>query len=592
MGASKFSFAIIALSFITTGIAIAMEPSPGDQAASTAQSAPAPKPPARIFVKYRNSTRAVTPESAPALVKRLTRPGEELKLDKIASPNAFVLSVTQPKNQEELNAIAARIAQDNPDVEYAEAARIMQIQQVNDPLYPNQWDYHFDKTGINVANAWETATGRGVVVAVIDTGIRPHQDLAEKILPGYSFISDPIMSNNGKGRGPDPIDPGDFGCPSPDGRSSSRSSWHGTHVAGSIAAVTNNGIGVSGVARDAMILPIRALGRCGGSSLDIADAILWAGGIHIDGVPDNANPAKVINMSLGGTGPCGPRYTDVIQRVRSRGVIVVVAAGNSDSDASNFSPASCEGVITVAATNRAGARAYFGRPQAGSNFGRIVKIAAPGGETYASQEEGILSTLNTGTTVPGEDTYQYYQGTSMATPHVAGVAALLAEIKPAIAPDEILIAMQRTAQPFPSTATRPCTQETCGAGIIDAGAAVSFVRSGQGSGARTLEAASSDIDRLAGQWLIGESGEILRINQEGAWLHPSHGKARIRKANDAADIRVYYEQGSMQCSYRMAFSNGGKTLELIASDPAQDFDYCPEGSLNKVDSGRADVSKR
>jgi serine protease len=155
---------------------------------------------------------------------------------------------------------------------------------------------------------------------------------------------------------------------------------------------------------------------------------------------------------------------------------VVVAAGNSDADAANFAPANCDGVITVAATNRKGSRAYFGGPNRGSNYGAIVKIAAPGGETFALDGDGILSTLNAGTRSPGPDSYEYYQGTSMATPHVAAVVSLLYQLRPSITPDEILSVLQSTSQPFPRVTSRQCTLTTCGAGIVDAAAALDHLR--------------------------------------------------------------------------------------------------------------------
>ncbi|MEE7547807.1 S8 family serine peptidase, partial [Xanthomonas sp. Kuri4-1] len=171
-----------------------------------------------------------------------------------------------------------------------------------------------DHAGINVRPAWDKATGNGVVVAVIDTGITSHPDLDANILPGYDFISDTFVSRDGDGRDADPSDEGDWNpvqgecytTPSPSPITDS--SWHGTHVAGTIAAVTNNAVGVAGTAYNAKIVPVRVLGRCGGYTSDIADAIVWASGGSVSGVPANANPAEVINMSLGGSGTCSTTY--------------------------------------------------------------------------------------------------------------------------------------------------------------------------------------------------------------------------------------------------------------------------------------------
>jgi serine protease len=227
-------------------------------------------------------------------------------------------------------------------------------------------------------------------------------------------------------------------------------------VAGTIAAKTNNGLGVAGVAYNARVVPVRVLGKCGGYTSDIADAIIWASGGTVSGVPANANVAKVINMSLGGGGACGTTTQNAINSARSRGTVVVVAAGNENQNASNSNPANCAGVVTVAATNRNGARAPY------SNYGAVVDVAAPGGDANGY----ILSTLNAGTQAPGADNYANYQGTSMATPHVAGVAALMLARNSALTPDEIEAKLKSTARPFPGT----CSQ--CGAGIVDAGAAV------------------------------------------------------------------------------------------------------------------------
>jgi serine protease len=177
-------------------------------------------------------------------------------------------------------------------------------------------------------------------------------------------------------------------------------------------------------------------------------------------VPANATPARVINLSLGGSGACDAASRDAINSARSRGTVVVVAAGNSNANAANFSPASCPGVVTVAATNRGGGRAYY------SNFGAVVAVAAPGGDMRAGSAGGILSTLNNGANAPGADSYAYYQGTSMATPHVAGVVALMLSRNPALTPDDVAARLKSSARAFPAT----CSQ--CGTGIVDASAAI------------------------------------------------------------------------------------------------------------------------
>ena len=316
--------------------------------------------------------------------------------------------------------------------------------------------------GIDVLGAWDVTRGAGVDVAVIDTGYRPHADLAANIVGGYDMISDPSVSNDGDGRDPDARDPGDWttrnecgvGWPGYD------SSWHGTHVAGTIAAVTDNGVGVAGIAPAAKVVPLRVLGTCGGYTSDIADAMVWASGGTVSGVPANPNPARVLNLSLGGSGACDATSQNAISSARSRGTVVVVAAGNESADVSTSSPANCNGVIAVAAYGPTGARAYY------SNYGSLVDLAAPGGDESSATSDGVLSTLNAGTTTPGADTYAYYQGTSMAAPHVAAVAALMVSANPALSPDQVESLLKSSARPFVASCSG------CGAGMLDANAAV------------------------------------------------------------------------------------------------------------------------
>jgi subtilisin family serine protease len=232
-------------------------------------------------------------------------------------------------------------------------------------------------------------------------------------------------------------------------------------VAGTIAAVTNNANGVAGVAYGAKVQPVRALGRCGGYTSDIADGIIWASGGTVTGLPVNSTPARVINLSLGGSGACDDTTRAAVDGARGRGAVVVVAAGNSNVDVSNSSPANCQGVIAVAAVDRSGGKAYY------SNFGLGITLAAPGGDMRSSGTNGVLSTWNLGTTTPGADAYAFSSGTSMATPHVSAVAALMFSANPGLKPGQVKQLLKSSARAFPAT----CSQ--CGAGIVDAGAAVS-----------------------------------------------------------------------------------------------------------------------
>jgi serine protease len=233
-------------------------------------------------------------------------------------------------------------------------------------------------------------------------------------------------------------------------------------VAGTIAAVSNNGVGGAGVAPGAKVQPVRAMGKCGGFTSDIADAIIWASGGSVPGVPTNPTPARVINLSLGGMGACDQTTQLAIDVARSHNSVVVVAAGNSGVDASHHSPASCNGVISVGAVGRSGAPAPY------SNYGAKVDVSAPGGDMRSDPSGGgIYSTFNTGTREPGADSYAYKQGTSMAAPHVAGVVALMLARNPGLTPDAVEAQLRSSARALPV----PCSQG-CGSGIVDARAAV------------------------------------------------------------------------------------------------------------------------
>lgn len=390
---------------------------------------------------------------------RLSKKAKHLKSTALASDVFEIEDMSDDQIQEVVNSLSSM-----DGVLYAEEDQLMQHHvQPNDTYYSYQWHYFDQGTSINAEPAWDTATGDGVVVAVLDTGYLAHVDLAANILPGYDMISDAFIGNDGDGRDSDALDPGDATaaneCAS--GEPASTSSWHGTHVAGTIAAVTNNSSGVAGVAYDAKILPVRVLGKCGGYTSDITDGIIWAAGGSVSGVPSNPYPAQVINLSLGGSGSCSQSYVSAINSARANGATIVIAAGNSNINASSAVPANCAGIISVAATGPTGAKASY------SNYGNVVDVAAPGGDISSfGSSAGVLSTLNSGTDSPGSDNYAYYQGTSMAAPHVAGIAALLYEVDPSATPDEIEAAIVDSASAFPAS----CSQ--CGSGIADASEAI------------------------------------------------------------------------------------------------------------------------
>lgn len=409
----------------------------------------------RFIVKYRDDATARTsPAALQAALQTAARALPTTGADRLAiralrrmGTGADVVTTGRALDRVEAEQLMRQIAAD-PSVEYVEVDRLLQIALTpNDPRYSQQWGFFNATGGIRADQAWDVSTGEGIVVAVLDTGSTSHSDLNGNTIAGYDMISDATVAGDGGGRDADPADPGDFYGGDP-------SSWHGTHVAGTVAALTNNGVGVAGTAFGAKVSHVRVLGRGGGYTSDIADGIIWASGGSVPNVPANTNPAEVINLSLGGSGSCGTTTQNAINGAVSRGTTVVVAAGNSNANVSGFTPANCANVIAVAATDQNGSRASF------SNYGTGIDVSAPG--------VGIVSTLNSGSTTPGAESYASYNGTSMAAPHVAGVVALMQAAAPSpLSPAQVESILKSTARPLPGTCSGGC-----GAGIINAKAAV------------------------------------------------------------------------------------------------------------------------
>jgi serine protease len=441
-----------------------------------------------------------------------------LQAGRVVAQRAHVLTASGLSSE----ALARRLAAD-PDVEEVVVDRRRRALWVpNDPLFltgqgtrgPEAGQWHLRaptdtlRSAANVQTAWDRTTGSAeVVVAVLDTGVwSSHEDLRGQLVSGYDFITRSEYANDGDGRDADPEDPGDWVTSQENAAGTfkdcgvSGSSWHGTRVASIVGAAANNGLGMAGVAPGARVMAVRVLGKCGGFDSDIAAGMRWAAGVELPGYPAPARPARVINLSLGGDGSCsGSAYPRAIEEVTAKGAVVVVAAGNSAGRAPG-APANCPGVVSVGGLRHAGTKVGF------SDLGPELSIAAPAGNCvnitagsaclYPIQTAG-----NSGSRGPEaggsrySDSYAYSVGTSFAAPIVSGVAALMLSVRPQMTPAQVKALLQSTARPFPTSgadngpddstpvqACRApdgtdqlqcyCTTALCGAGMVDASAAV------------------------------------------------------------------------------------------------------------------------
>lgn len=428
--------------------------------------------------------------------ERLTRLAREAGLpDGTAGEagNAGLLRFDRPLRGKALEN-ALRRARLHPDVAWVEpdvlVPRLAAPKVPNDTKFVDQWHLQppdaLNLAGLNLPSAWGDTTGsisgRTAVVAVVDSGIRPdHPDLAGKLLPGYDLVSELAVANDGDGRDPDPTDPGDWVHPADladplfASCDLSSSSWHGTFIAGQIAAATDNAAGIAGLNWGARVVPVRVSGKCGALLSDLLDGLRWSAGLPVSGLPTNPNPARVINLSFGGDVACAGAYQRTIHAVTNAGALVVVAAGNSDTTLTR--PADCRRVMAVAAVRKDGAKASY------SSFGSRVAVAAPGGSGPAGGADEILSISNNGSTVPGLDDYGSKQGTSFAAPQAAGVASLMLAVNPFLSPRQLIERMKAGARPHvalgglaacgaPGAGDCNCTTSACGAGLLDANTSV------------------------------------------------------------------------------------------------------------------------
>jgi serine protease len=396
---------------------------------------------------------------------------------------------------------AMKALRQRPDVASADPNFVHRPTQVpTDPLYAQQWHYPL----INLPQAWDLTTGdRDVVVAVIDTGVfLAHEDLQGNLLAGYDFISSASNALDGDGIDPDPDDPGDRCC-------AGSSSWHGTHVAGTVAAAANNDKGVAGVGWRTRVMPLRVLGASGGTSYDIQQAVRYAAGLSNDSRTVPAVPADVINLSLGCQRCFSSSDQAAYNAARAAGVILVAAAGN-ESTSEAFYPASYTGVVSVSAVNRAKQRAPY------SNFGPGIDVAAPGGDQRSAVGDGVLSTLVEEGASGRRSAYAFYQGTSMAAPHVAGVAALMEAVYPALDPAVFDSAL--TNGEIVEDLGTPGRDDIYGHGLIDALKAVQRARElAAGGAASALEVTPEFLDFGTSQAalevvLAGSGAEVASVS--------------------------------------------------------------------------------
>ena len=428
---------------------------------------------ARIIVKLRDAG-AKSAATAKARTEKLARlAGTPLRHVREMALGADVV-IADLANEAEGERIAARLATD-PDVAFAQVDhRVHALQAqlpVNDVFAAQQHYLDNDATSVSVYAAWEVTHGSpGIVVAVVDSGYRPHAGMAGRILPGYDMISDLDVANDGDGRDADASDPGDWvsvdeatpDCPA------HGSIWHGTSVAGVIGANTNDGAWTAGIDWNAKILPVRVLGKCGGYDSDVLDGIAWAAGLDVPGVPRNPTPAQVINLSLGATSSCPQAYASVAQAAYAHGITraIVAAAGNDAQDVSTASPANCPGFLAIASTT-----AVSGNLAKFSNYGEGITLSAPGGAAnFRTPADSVVVLSNAGDTTPEADNVVREGGTSFSAPMVSGTVALMLAVAPWLSPDQVHAVLVASAKPFP--ATSDCTTDRCGAGILDAGAAV------------------------------------------------------------------------------------------------------------------------
>ena len=470
----------------------------------------------RVIVKFRaasNSTQTAQTRLAQDRVTAVIgRTGLTLRASRSITGAMHVMHVEPAVAGEPVAATLERLRAD-PDVEYAEVDQRRYPHAVpNDPLFSQQWYLQQSSattpSAVDAVTAWDTTTGStGIVIADLDTGVRfEHPDLqwagaGGRVLPGYTFISDTFVANDGDAQDADASDPGDWVTQADlsraecSGGTAGNSSWHGTRTAGLLGALSNNGTGIAGMTWSAWLLPVRVLGKCGGLDSDIVAGMLWAAGIHVNGVPDNPYPARIENMSLGGTGACPQQYIDVVSQLTAKGVLVVASAGNEGGLVDT--PANCPGVAGVAGIRHAGTKVGY------SSLGPEVALSAPAGNCVNTAPGSaclypVTSATNQGATTPGA--YGYTDqvnnpnlGTSFSAPIVSGIAGLMLAANGNLNSAQLISRLKEGSVAFPQTSATTTTMchvpasssdlqtvecictldgQTCGAGMASASGAL------------------------------------------------------------------------------------------------------------------------
>ncbi|TSP14740.1 MULTISPECIES: MprA protease, GlyGly-CTERM protein-sorting domain-containing form [Cupriavidus] len=459
------------------------------------------------IVRWRDGSQSVTPTQMRTVEANT---GLALGVKRPMAGTLQLMSVTDAKGDNP-ETVAKRLRQD-PRIADAVPDRWLRLHDTipNDPEFAGNQTYMGLPSQVvgaaNLTRAWDRSRGSSsIVVAVVDTGYLPHPDLVDRLVPGYDFISSATVSqDNVDGRDSDPTDPGDFvpaGQTCQDGSGQANSTWHGTRVASVLGALTNNGVGIAGVDWAARIQPVRVSGRCGALLSDTVDGMRWAGGLAVPGVPANATPAKVVNVSLGG-GSCSSIEQQAVNDLNAAGVVVVAAAGNSAGAVE--APADCTGVIAVTAHANDGENASF------ANVGPQVALSAPGGGCGNSRVvmigntptcstpggSSLIRTLsNSGTTTAGNFVISNSAGTSFAAPMVSGVVSMMFAVNGALTPAQVTAGLKSSARPHPANTycTASANVGKCGAGLLDAdGALVAAANPAVTATPAPAPAASSD----------------------------------------------------------------------------------------------------